>query len=201
MTYKDWFASHRDQWESNAKAITVTSDKLGSKAEMLSLTLTPLFESPEKAKTFFIAGGDPSANRHITGIDLDEFNAKALGRMACSEVLKEELADINLLVSYSTRFYTQGLLEKTFPEIFLKKSVLDVVSMYKLHSNNMTAKATDTQTLRDLIYWTEIESMSISGSFSLANCVYDCNLLIDENIPQYLHRGREVTSLFNHIIT
>jgi hypothetical protein len=168
---------------------------------MLSLTLVPLFEHVKATKTFYIAGGDPEANRHITGIDLEVYQLEALGRMACSEQLKEALQDVSLLVSYSTRVYTQGLLEKTFPDIFLKRPVLDVISMYKLASMDMATKPTSMSTLNELIYWTEIEAMSVSGSYSLSACLQNCGMTVDENLPQYLRRGLEVRSLFNHLLT
>lgn len=203
MNYLEWFSNHRDTWNENALAITVTSDKLGSKAEMLSLTCTPLFNPSHMTRTFFLAGADPSANRHITGIDLTEYAEKALGRMACAEQLKEGLSNVKLLVSYSGRYYTSKLLEKTFPEVFLTRPVLDVTSMCKamagLPDENLANMFAKSKTLEELIYWTEIDTMSVSGQFGLSQCLEMYGLSSPSELPQYLRRGVETKMLFNYL--
>lgn len=205
MTYKEWFANHDELFVKGAQCVlTVTSDKLGRDAELLSVTLTPTVEAPYyNQKTLFVAGGDPFVNAHITGINPEHHRDQALGRMACVDELRRLCPTTPLLITHAANYYTGKMLQKTFPELFLNRALLDVISMIKVRElgkeTEVLAKA---DSLESMIYWTEIVSMELRGAYGIDDCFNRSGLasVLDNDTPTYLKRGQQVALLFSQLI-
>lgn len=197
MTFKQFFA---DKGIDKSLAIAIATDGLGNKANTLAVTLSNPYK-PSDFASLMIQGGDVHANAHITGIDPEKYSSDAYGLKGAEECLNNELLkDSSFLVSYSVRYFTGNHLIKTFPALFLGRTIVDVTTMCALRELGLEDKiCAEAHNVDSFFNSAELEIMKHPRKSNKLIEWLDLYGLPSSELPLYQAQAINASTLFQHL--